>query len=820
MTAPNLFGPPSNTALQQLNMKAAELSFNKGADPVQGIIGQDGCPDPSKDPMACYRYLNGMRDIIKKAANQEPLIRLADKDLNVLTEITGEMAASVEELMADSGQATVIIRYDHWIEDYVINGVTITEDLHLLIDPIPTQQDWRIRWGGKVKDISVVNNEDGTSTITFLALSHREHMKKLLFGAAPWFPPEFQLPRMWILPGPIRSVFFITGMVNLARLFFPGLNVITNLFNPGAWLSYLDPNNWLNFNPLSWPIQIAFVDPITDTSMWTVLAATWTDWHSTMADPLSNAGCMVRAYTWLTTDLDSPHTALSDLLEAGDADQLSAVTGLTVEQLYEQAQGNISNLARPTRNCVILDCQDKSGRVGPTGTALDGLLELIGVTLDDMITDVLVDQQSMQVLDGEEVIDTTQINQFFSQIAGVHIPAPHVIWREGQFTGMVHREVNLHKGAPLTMMVGGRSPTIVNELQCVAGDTLVEGPDGDDRIDVLAASGGPFRIWSITPAGERVSAWATHAFKKGIAELFEYTLDDGRSIRATRQHRFLTNCGYISGADICCGSKVATADHRMIDSACSTPKLDDVVDSQYENMGETEALRFREVVKIRSVGVHDFYDMQVPGWKNYSANGFWNHNTFGIKYALAELSMVPTLDENIGFFSGPGSLNQQMPATPGLDSLYQGQLDNILLAWERYTSPVRELHAGELAYQEYIERGSSSAYTLASWLSLAEANWKTRPFYGFQSKALNGRPWVYGLDFALGDRVGFEMDGIIFVDQLAAVKWQYDRQTPNFLMISVGDDRNKHDPIAAGMQALQGVYSLVGAFLGEGTLFG
>lgn len=458
----SLFGPPSNVALQQLNMKARELSFNSGTDKVLGTVGEFGCPDPSKDPMACYRYLDGMRDIIKQAANQKPLIRLADKDLNVLTEITGEMSASVEELMADSGQATVTIRYDHWIEDFVINGTTITEDLHLLIDPIPTQQDWRIRWGGKVKEISVVNNEDGTATITFLALSHREHMKKLLFGATPWFPPEIQPLRMWILPGPLRSVFFITGMINLARLFFPGLNVITNILNPGAWLRNLDPHNLLDFNPLHWPIQIAFTDPLTDTSMWTVLAATWTDWHSTMADLLSNAGCMVRAYTWLTTDIDSPHTALSDLLETGNADQLAAVTGLSVDQLYKKAKGKGSNtlgvLARPTRNCVVLDCQDKSGRVGPTGTAIDGLLELIGITLDDMITDVLLDQQSMQVLDGEEVIDTTQINRFFSSILGVKIPPPHVIWREGQFTGMVHREVNLHKGSPVTMMTGGRRP--------------------------------------------------------------------------------------------------------------------------------------------------------------------------------------------------------------------------------------------------------------------------------------------------------------------------------------------------------------------------
>jgi hypothetical protein len=480
---PDLFGPPSNVRIEQLNMKAKELSFSSSVDPVLGTVGIHGCPDPKLDPMACYRYLDGMRDIIKGAANQKPLIRLADKDLNILTALTGEVSAQVEELMADSGQATVVIRYDHWIENYIINQVTITEDLHLLIDPIPTQQDWRVRWGGKVKEISVVDNEDGTSTITIAALSHREHMKHLLFGAAPWFPPEFQLPRMWILPGPLRSVFFITGMINLARIFFPGLNIITNLFNPGAWLYYLNPNNWLNFNPLHWPIQIAFVNPITDTSMWTVLAATWTDWHSTMGDLLDNAGCMVRAYTWLTTDKDSPHTALSDLLENGSADELSAVTGIPVSRLFDQSGGKLANLARPLRNCVILDCQDKSGRVGPTGTALDGLLELIGLTLDDMITDVLLDTQSMQVLDGEEVIDTSQINMFFATLLGIKIPPPHVIWREGQFTGMVHREVNLHKGAPVTMMTGGRKPKSVDCQRAsdlrdtVCAGRIVHGPN-------------------------------------------------------------------------------------------------------------------------------------------------------------------------------------------------------------------------------------------------------------------------------------------------------------------------------------------------------
>jgi len=76
---------------------------------------------------------------------------------------------------------------------------------------------------------------------------------------------------------------------------------------------------------------------------------------------------------------------------------------------------------------------------------------------------------------------------------------------------------------------------------CVAPETIIQGPDGNHRIDDLAASGKPFRVWSIDPAtGDRVAATATYAFLKGVEELFDVTLSDGRCITATAEHRFLT----------------------------------------------------------------------------------------------------------------------------------------------------------------------------------------------------------------------------------------------------------------------------------------
>lgn len=640
------------------------LAFTEGVDHLFEPVAA-GAPDPNTNPMACLRYLTHRRDVIQSAANQQPLIRLADQNLRILTPLTGEISCSFEELVADSGQAKVVIRYDHWLEDHIIN-LPINTDLHLLIDPIPTQEDWRTRWGGKIKEISLKNNHDGTSTIDLLALSHREHVKRLLFASNPEFPPECQPLGMWVLPGPLRSILFASGFVNLARIFMPGLNTIANAANPASWLNPLTPDALTYANPLSWPIQMAFVNTALDTSMWSVLAATWTDWHSTMADLLSQAGCMCRAYTWLTTDKDSPHTELTDIITGGNNLLIDLLKLLGVPDhgvlanIINAAGGDIANLTRPTRNCVVIAFEDKTGPVGPTGTAVDGLLELVGVTLDDMVTSVLFDQQNQTFVNGEKIINVDQTTPFFQSLLAIKPRTPKVIWRDGQFTGAVQRAVNMHKGPPLSIVTGGRSPTLLNQ-----------------------------------------------------------SLD------------------------------------------------------------------------------------------------------FGAKYGLAQLSDLINLGVGMLATFNPGDMTVQIPATPGLDQLpVEDLIENKLLAWERYTDPLRALWTGQVAYQEYIERGSSSAYTVAAWLSIAEGHWKTRAFYGFETKYLNGRPWIYGVDYQLGDMGGFEMDSIIYADQIAAVKYQYDRKQPVFLELSVGDDRDKHDPIAQGMRILSGVYSLVGAFLGEGTLFG
>lgn len=611
-------------------------------------------PDQLISPCRTATFLEGKRQTILQVGKARPLIRLADNSLENMAEIEGELSCSVEELMEDTGVARVTIRYSNWLMDYLTNQTAPISDLHLLIDFVPTKPNWRTRWGGKITEIHVKSDERGVHSIELTALHHREHAKRILIAANPIFPPEVQLPRMWILPGPTRTICAATLAINLGRLFMPGWSTITNIWNPAAWINPAS-SGAANLNPLNWPIQVAYVNPVLDQSRWSCLGAAWTDAHASFREILTDAGVMMRAYTYLTTDEDSPNTELEQLLAAG-GDVLENLTG---QDFYSDQQ--IKDIAAPQRNCVVFAFEDKSGATGPTGTVFDGLLQTVAVTLDQLITPVTVDLRNGEIYDpgvllnGQTVQDATGVERTYllEKLALVAPDAPPVIWREGEFTGMLTTELTWRKGSVKTVMTGSKSPTIVNAAQ-----------------------------------------------------------------------------------------------------------------------------------------------------------------TFGIKYGLAKLSEV------INTWAAGPSGQTQLPGTTGLDALYNGELDNTLLAWQRYTDPIRAIWAGDHAFQEHFEQGSGTAYTLATVLTLRGAVWKTRPWASFKATTLNGMPWVCFVDYNLGDRIGFEHDGIIYVDNVYGIKWEWDWNKSIGVTLKVGEDKMKGDPFGAAFRTLANVYKFASQLAGEGTLFG
>jgi hypothetical protein len=400
------------------------------------VVGAMSAPLPVDDPLASYRYIRGRTQTLVDAMKQPGLVRLQDKNYSQLAPIPQAQSVRFEEIAADTGEAGVVIRGGDYLSQWVRNAVRIEEDLHLSIDPIPTMPDWKTRWGGKITDINVKRDAKGYHTVELIASSNREHLKNILIAATPFFPPEVQPISMWMLPANIRTACTITMAIQLARHFFPLASIPSNLLNPFGWINPFGPDALLGFDPLNWPIQPQFINFFLDQSRTSLLTSAWNNFHDSTKDPLKDAGCTARVYTWFTEDKTSPHPELEKLVGK-----------------------DVANLARPHRNCLIPAFEDHSGYAGPTGTAADGPINLFASTLDDLITTTVfpVDVDN----DGE-------VDPVFRRLFLVAPPKPDVVFRDGMHSGIVESNYHQIKGPVKTTMTGGKSPRLVNDIQTFA----------------------------------------------------------------------------------------------------------------------------------------------------------------------------------------------------------------------------------------------------------------------------------------------------------------------------------------------------------------
>jgi hypothetical protein len=596
--------------------------------PTWAPIGPTPYADPAQNPYSAFQYLDGYRQLLLQSAAQRPLIRLWDGDMQFIGQIAQEISVEAEEIYADTGSAKVVIRKDNWLSDQILYNRLPVQDLNLTIDPYPTKKSWQNRWGGKVTNVNAKRDSSGIHTVELSCVHNREHLKHIICQANPIFPPELQYPKMWVFPWNCRTAMFISLSINLARQFEPFLAIPTNIANPTAWIG----TNLGDINPLAWPIQPQFVNPYADQSRFEVFAARWSDFHSTTQAILEDAGCIIRAYTFLAgEDTVSPHPELGVL---------------------------------PTRNAIILACENKSGVTGPFGNFTTGFMDAIAVTADDLTTNVIVPQYADN--------------------------------------GMLY----------------------------------YDGTDGE----------GPL----------------TNATPDQITNLFDLA-----------------------------------------------PAAPTVVFQDVEYSGITESNHMVNGTTAKSIVTGG----KSPGWVN-------DLITFGIQYGLSQLAdTIEFAYTAVGFgATGSEGAYQYAPAN-GLFALYQGEFDDTLLAYQRFTDPARALYTGDMGFLEEFQQGAGTAYTISGVLSLRAGDWKTRPFVNYKTKVRNANPYIYGYDFTLGDRVGFQMDELIFVDKVASAKFHWDINSFVDWEISVGTDYHLIDPVSKAMMAIAGIWNLFGMMQGQSDIF-
>ena len=370
------------------------------------------------------QQLHDRRHAYQSRKVPQPLIRIWDKEMRAIARVEIPESWDCEEIAHDNGMARIELvgKDNEWIRDLILFKTKPAEDLHITIDPDPSKpHDWRNRWGGKVESIIDVERANKPTVTTITAVSNRIHLRHIMLAASPILPHAIQIPKMFLWGGPCVTTCATAVLINLFRIFT--LNgfwpLPRNLFDPLAWIN--------NINPLHWPIQVMPVRPIVDQSRWVTIGSRWQDAESILTPVMKDAGVICHAYTWLP----------------GDPAPYSHVFG-----------PDLGELLKPTRACVILSFEDQSGVNGPTGTAIDGLLNLFAATADDIFTETLFAVDG----DGDGVTDP-----FIRKILSVAPKRPPFVYRDTGYGGTLSKTLAVHKSKAITIVVGGRSPGWVNQ---------------------------------------------------------------------------------------------------------------------------------------------------------------------------------------------------------------------------------------------------------------------------------------------------------------------------------------------------------------------
>lgn len=124
-----------------------------------------------------------------------------------------------------------------------------------------------------------------------------------------------------------------------------------------------------------------------------------------------------------------------------------------------------------------------------------------------------------------------------------------------------------------------------------------------------------------------VLAYASPVYKKGKAAMYRVRLADGRSVRVTAAHRFLTPEGWKHTSELTPGESQL----RVLSPSANPQMLSQqrvAVGSSFPSSPPHSFPKYSRVLSVTLDGEADFYDLTVPGTHSYfDANGILHHNS-------------------------------------------------------------------------------------------------------------------------------------------------------------------------------------------------
>lgn len=177
----------------------------------------------------------------------------------------------------------------------------------------------------------------------------------------------------------------------------------------------------------------------------------------------------------------------------------------------------------------------------------------------------------------------------------------------------------------------------LRESGCLAGDTLVTLADTGRRVPIRDLEGrAGFEVWALNQTTYRLErAPVSAAFCTGVKPVFRLTTRQGRSIRATANHRFFTVSGWRRLDELGSGERIATPRELIPGPGVSRQNLGRERAARVAQVLELEPLAalatsqvyWDEVVSIEPDGEERVYDLTVPDLHCFVANDVVVHNS-------------------------------------------------------------------------------------------------------------------------------------------------------------------------------------------------
>lgn len=350
----------------------------------------------------------------ERAVQERPEVIVEDSEWLPICYLRGELAAEWDDLANEAGEGEFTIPAEHLLTEWLLRPSLRMADVHVTV-----RTRYR-EWNGKCDFIQRVMKAGEMVAVRVHFLHDYNRAKKLICYSNPATPAEAQFPHAMPWAGPSISGINTYGLSNMWRVQSGIWQLPSNILNPGSWVEGFNPDNW-------WTTMVP-VNPVTDTSKWTVLSSRFANFHDLISPTLADAGLVMRAERWWPGD--------------------------------PQPAPNFYTLR--DHSVRVFKVYDKSGYRGPTGTFVDGLLNLVGTTAEDYINEIVSEVSRPEVPE-------YKIAKWFGTVND----APWVAFPEGKYSTVASSTMTIHKALAYAMVTGGKSPQWVNSLAKLASNAAL-----------------------------------------------------------------------------------------------------------------------------------------------------------------------------------------------------------------------------------------------------------------------------------------------------------------------------------------------------------